>query len=70
MVDINNQQFQDKIAEAKTELEMTDEQLARHLRVSIDFLKRLISGKIILPVVKRKAFLAGIDRLYKRCGMR
>ncbi|MDR4983560.1 hypothetical protein RGU74_07560 [Bacillus cereus] len=49
---------------------MTDEQLAHHLQVSFDFLKRLISGKTILSVIKRKAFLTRTDGLYKRRGMK
>lgn len=70
MVGINNKQFQNQIAEVKRDLEMTDEQLAHHLQVSFDFLKRLISGKTILSVIKRKAFLTRTDGLYKRRGMK
>lgn len=70
MVDINNQQFQYHIAVAKRDLEMTDEQLARHLKVSFDYYMKIVNGETILPVVKRKAFHTRIDGLYKRCGMK
>lgn len=67
---MSNQQFQNKIAEAKRDLEMTDEQLSRHLRVSFSYYMKIVKGKMILPVIKRKAFLTRIDGLYKRCGMK
>ncbi|MGG1152441.1 hypothetical protein [Bacillus wiedmannii] len=70
MVDINNQQFQNQIAVAKRDLEMTDEQLARHLKVSFSYYMKIMKGKVILPVIKRRAFLTCIDGLYKRCGMK
>lgn len=70
MVDINNQQFQNQIAVAKRDLEMTDEQLARHLKVSFSYYMKIVRGKVILPVIKRRAFLTRIDGLYKRCGMK
>lgn len=70
MVDINNTQFQNQIAVAKKDLEMTDEQLARHLRVSFTYFIKIVKGKVILPVIKRKVFLTRIDGLYKRCGMK
>ncbi|EEL78636.1 hypothetical protein bcere0028_57470 [Bacillus cereus AH1271] len=49
---------------------MTDEQLARHLKVSFSNYMKIVKGKVILPVIKRKAFLTRIDGLYKRCGMK
>lgn len=67
---MNNQQFQNQIAVAKRDLEMTDEQLSRHLKVSFSYYIKIVKGKVILPVIKRKAFLARIDGLYKRCGMK
>ncbi|MFV0977000.1 hypothetical protein JK627_23970 [Bacillus paranthracis] len=67
---MNNQQFQNQIAVAKRDLEMTDEQLARHLNVSFSYYMKIVNGETILPVVKRKAFLTSIDGLYKRCGMK
>lgn len=67
---MSNQQFQNQIAVAKRDLEMNDEQLARHLKVSFSYYMKIVKGETILPVVKRKAFLAGIDGLYKRCGMK
>ncbi|HHB2111270.1 TPA: hypothetical protein ACOQ6H_004427 [Bacillus cereus] len=67
---MNNQQFQNQIEVAKRDLEMTDEQLARHLKVSFSYYTKIVKGKVILPVIKRRAFLTRIDGLYKRCGMK
>ncbi|WP_164970715.1 hypothetical protein [Bacillus albus] len=55
---------------AKRDLEMTDEQLARHMKVSFSYYMKIVKGKVILPVIKRRAFLTRIDGLYKRCGMK
>ncbi|HHB2024259.1 TPA: hypothetical protein ACOQ5P_003961 [Bacillus cereus] len=67
---MTNQQFQNQIAVAKRDLEMNDEQLSRHLKVSFSYYMKIVKGKVILPVIKRKAFLTRIDGLYKRCGMK
>lgn len=65
-----NKQFQNQIEIAKRDLEMTDEQLSRHLKVSFSYYMKIMKGKVILPVIKRRAFLTCIDGLYKRCGMK
>lgn len=70
MVAINNKQFRNQIAVAKRDLEMTDEHLSRHLRVSFTYYMKIVKGKVILPVINRKELLKRIDRLYKRCGMK
>lgn len=70
MVDIQNIQFQNQIAIAKRDLEMTDEQLSRHLKVSFSYYMKIVKGKVILPVINRKELLKRIAGLYKRCGMK
>lgn len=62
-------QLQNRIDQAKRDLEMTDEQLAKHLRIPFDAYMEVVKGRNVLTVVKRRAMVNSINRLYKRCGL-
>lgn len=43
---------------------MTDEQLSRHLKVSVAYYMKIVKGKMVLSVINCKKFLKRIDGFY------
>lgn len=59
-----------RLLEVKKLLQANDEQMAKHLRMSVASYRDLESGARILPLAKRMRINKRIEGLLDRCGLK
>lgn len=66
---MRNKQFAAYLRKIKDLLEATDEQMAKHLRMSVESYRALESGAKTLTLTARKRINKRIEQLLKICGI-
>lgn len=62
--------LRDSIIAARSQMELTDQQMAKHLRMNSDTYSAIVTGSRNLPVPAQKVIERRVERLLGYCGLR
>lgn len=58
------------LKQMQNDLQATDTQMCRHLKLSASQFEAIRTGARVLPVPAQKTLIKRIEGLYKRCGLK
>lgn len=59
-----------RMQQVKKQLEANDEQMAKHLKISVTSYQALESGARIIPLADRQRLFKRLDGLLDKCGLK
>lgn len=62
--------LRDNIIAARSQMDLTDQEMSKHLRMNIDTYSAIVTGSRNLPVPAQRVIERRVERLLGYCGMK